>query len=45
MKKIVRMLKTKKEKKNRKEEILIIQGGNYSYRVYNGDFREKGKET
>lgn len=30
--------------KNRKEEIVIIQTGSYS-KQYNGDFREKGKET
>lgn len=24
---------------------MIIQAGNYSNQVYNGDFRDKGKET
>lgn len=42
------MLKTKKgkkKKKNGREEIMIIEAGNYSNQVYNGDFRDKGKET
>lgn len=32
-------------RKNRKEEIMMIQTGNYSNWVYNGDSRDKGKET
>lgn len=35
----------RKKKKNGKEEIMTIQTGNYSNQVYNGDFRDKGKET